>query len=237
MQQSQSMPAAPAALPTNCAVRAIAVHHVSAEQNPAVQEHEPGLLSTNELLIRVGKGEPSAFEAFEAFYDRTARQVFSAVRAVVYDRAQSEEVTQEVFVELWRTAARFDPQIAGAQTWALMLAHRRAVDRVRSAQASVNRESRWGQLQSRAVFDDDLADAAKTASDGARVRKALSTLSNLQREAICLAYFEGRTYAEVATLLGLPLGTVKTRMRDGLIKLRSELVKKPEGCRVGEDRR
>lgn len=221
MQTTPTMRAAPVALPTNRDVRAIEIHYVA-----AVQERELGLLSINELLMRAGQGEPSAFAAF---YDRTAGQVFSAVCAVVYDRAQSEEVTQEVFVELWRTAARFDPQIAGAQTWALMLAHRRAVDRVRSAQASVNRENRWAQLQGRAVAGDDLADAAETASDGARVRIALSALSALQHEAICLAYFEGRTYAEVASLLGIPLGTVKTRMRDGLIKLRSELVKKAEG--------
>ncbi|MCZ3386282.1 MAG: ECF RNA polymerase sigma factor SigK [Actinomycetia bacterium] len=182
-------------------------------------------MSLNELLMRVGKGQTSAFEAF---YDRTSGRVFSAVRAVVYDRAQSEEVTQEVFVELWRTAARFDPQRAGAHTWALTLAHRRAVDRVRSAQASVERESRWARLQSRAVNGDDVAETAETSSECVRVRKALLTLTALQREAICLAYFEGRTYGEVASLLGLPLGTVKTRMRDGLIKLRSQLSKAPE---------
>ncbi|MCZ3388058.1 MAG: ECF RNA polymerase sigma factor SigK [Actinomycetia bacterium] len=202
----------------------IKVHRTVVEESPSAAEQEFGRLSTNELMSRVGNGEALAFEAL---YDRLAKLVFSAVISVLRDLAQSEEVTQEVFVELWRTAARFDPQIAGARTWALTLAHRRAVDRVRSAHASMERESRWTRLQGRGVCDH-VAETAEITSELAQVRKALLKLTTIQREAISLAYFEGHTYTEVATLLELPLGTVKTRMRDGLIKLRSHLNGAPD---------
>jgi RNA polymerase sigma-70 factor (ECF subfamily) len=141
------------------------------------------------------------------------------VRRVVRDTAQSEEVTQEVLVELWRTATRFDPTLGSAVNWALTLAHRRAVDRVRSAQASTDRDERVGAMSADRPFDE-VADAVATRLEHEQVRRCLSTLTKLQRESVMLAYYGGNTYREVASLLDTPLGTIKTRLRDGLIRLR-----------------
>jgi RNA polymerase sigma-70 factor (ECF subfamily) len=171
--------------------------------------------SPEELLVEVAKGSETAFEQL---YGVVAGPVFGVVRRVVRDSAQSEEVTQEVLVELWRTATRFDPALGGAMNWALTLAHRRAVDRVRSAQASTDRDERAGALADRPF--DEVADAVATRLEHEQVRRCLSTLTGLQRESVMLAYYGGNTYREVASLLDTPLGTIKTRLRDGLIRLR-----------------
>jgi RNA polymerase sigma-70 factor (ECF subfamily) len=172
--------------------------------------------SPEELLVEVAKGsEP----AFEQLYDVVAGPVFGVVRRVVRDTAQSEEVTQEVLVELWRTATRFDPAMGSAVNWALTLAHRRAVDRVRSAQASTDRDERVGAMSAERPFDE-VADAVATRLEHEQVRRCLSSLTGLQRESVMLAYYGGNTYREVASLLDTPLGTIKTRLRDGLIRLR-----------------
>jgi RNA polymerase sigma-70 factor (ECF subfamily) len=152
-------------------------------------------------------------------YDVVAGPVFGVVRRVVRDTAQSEEVTQEVLVELWRTATRFDPNLGSAVNWALTLAHRRAVDRVRSAQASTDRDERVGAMSADRPFDE-VADAVATRLEHEQVRRCLSSLTGLQRESVMLAYYGGNTYREVASLLDTPLGTIKTRLRDGLIRLR-----------------
>lgn len=170
------------------------------------------------LLLRAGRGDQSAFGEL---YDELAPMVHGVVLKVVRDPAMSEEVTQEVFVELWRLAARFDGERGTARSWAATLAHRRAIDRVRSEQASRDRQDRDAQ---RAVAPHDVVVAeVETTLDVARVRRALSQLSDLQREAVELAYFGGHTYREVAVLLGVAEGTVKSRIRDGLIRLRDEL--------------
>lgn len=169
-----------------------------------------------ELLVRVARGSEAAFERL---YDVVAGPVFGLVRRVVRDTAQSEEVTQEVLVELWRTAARFDPARGSALTWTLTMAHRRAVDRVRSAQARADREHRAGVGSAEREFDE-VSETVATRLEQTQVRRCLSTLTKLQRESVMLAYYGGRTYSEVAKLLDIPLGTVKTRMRDGLIRLR-----------------
>ena len=132
-------------------------------------------------------------------YDATAARVHGLVLRVIRDPAQAEEVTQETFLEAWRTASRFDPDRGSALSWLLTLAHRRAVDRVRSAEA------------------------AATKIEAQRVRQAMGTLTDVQREALELAYFGGYTHTEVATMLDLPVGTAKTRIRDGLIRLRDLL--------------
>jgi len=172
--------------------------------------------SAEALLVAVGRGSEAAFEQL---YAMIAGPVFGVVRQVVRDVAQSEEVTQEVLVELWRTAARFDPAKGSALTWALTVAHRRAVDRVRSAQARVAREERVGAMSGQRDYDE-VSEAVTARLERAQIRRCLSTLTELQRESIVLAYYGGRTYPEVATLLDTPLGTVKTRLRDGLIRLR-----------------
>jgi RNA polymerase sigma-70 factor (ECF subfamily) len=177
---------------------------------------DPARPSPEDLLVEVAKGSEAAFERL---YDVVAGPVFGVVRRVVRDSAQSEEVTQEVLVELWRTATRFDPALGGAMNWALTLAHRRAVDRVRSAQASTDRDERVGARSADRPFDE-VADAVATRLEHEQVRRCLSSLTGLQRESVMLAYYGGNTYREVASLLDTPLGTIKTRLRDGLIRLR-----------------
>jgi RNA polymerase sigma-70 factor (ECF subfamily) len=170
------------------------------------------------LLRRAGRGDQTAFAEL---YDELAPMVHGVVRKVVRDPAMSEEVTQEVFVELWRLAARFDGTKGSARSWAATLAHRRAIDRVRSEQASRDRQDRDAAQTTPA--HDSVAAEVEASLDQARVRRALANLSELQLEAVELAYFGGHTYREVAVLLGVAEGTVKSRIRDGLIRLRDEL--------------
>ncbi|RZQ63219.1 ECF RNA polymerase sigma factor SigK [Amycolatopsis suaedae] len=173
--------------------------------------------TAEELLVRVARGDE---RAFEQLYDLLAGPVFGLVRRIVRDRAQSEEVAQEVLVELWRTAARFSPERGNAMNWALTVAHRRAVDRVRSARASTEREARATFEASRTRPFDEVAESAATKLERQQVRRCLGTLTELQRESVVLAYYQGYTYREVAEVLDTPHGTVKTRLRDGLIRLR-----------------
>ncbi|GAA4667479.1 MULTISPECIES: ECF RNA polymerase sigma factor SigK [Amycolatopsis] len=169
-----------------------------------------------ELLTQVARGSEAAFERL---YEVVAGPVYGIVRRVVRDVAQSEEVAQEVLVELWRTAPRYDPAKGGAVNWALTLAHRRAVDRVRSAQARADREQKASAVAPGREFDE-VAEAVTARLEREQVRRCLGSLTELQRESVLLAYYGGKTYPEVAELLDSPLGTIKTRLRDGLIRLR-----------------
>lgn len=171
-----------------------------------------------QLLQKAGRGDQAAFAEL---YDELAPMVHGVVRKVVRDPAISEEVTQEVFVELWRLAARFDGSKGSARSWASTLAHRRAIDRVRSEQAARDRQDREAAQAAPSV--DVVATEVEAGLEQVRVRRALAQLSELQREAVELAYFGGHTYREVATLLDVAEGTVKSRIRDGLIRLRDEL--------------
>jgi RNA polymerase sigma-70 factor, ECF subfamily len=166
------------------------------------------------LLAHVARGDQPAFEEV---YDRMAGPVLGMVRGVLRDLAQSEEVMQEVLLELWRTASRFDPGKGSALSWVMTMAHRRAVDRVRSEQKAVEREFRAATAQ---VDFDDVTEAVEATLDRERVRHCLRSLTDLQRESVTLAYYGSYSYSEVAGLLGVAVGTVKTRMRDGLIRLR-----------------
>lgn len=166
------------------------------------------------LLALVARGDQAAFATV---YDHSAAQVFGLVRRVVRDPAQSEEVTQEVMLEVWRTASRFDPHRGSAMAWLMTMAHRRAVDRVRSEQKAAEREQR---VASAEIAYDEVTEAVEARLDRERVRRCMGSLTELQRESVTLAYYGGYTYRQVAELLGVAVGTVKTRMRDGLIRLR-----------------
>lgn len=175
-----------------------------------------GDTSIDELLSMVARGENPAFEEL---YDRVANSIFGVVRRVLRDPAQSEEVTQEVLIEVWRTATRFDAERGSASTWIHTMAHRRAIDRVRSAQASHDRDERVARRDHMPAYDD-VAERVETRLEQEQVRRCVEQLTSLQRESVTLAYYNGYTYREVAEALDVPLGTVKTRMRDGLIRLR-----------------
>ena len=170
------------------------------------------------LLRRAGRGDQTAFAEL---YDSLAPLVHGVVLKVVRDPAQSEEVSQEVFVELWRLAARFDESRGSVTSWVATVAHRRAIDRVRSEQSSRDRVAR--QVSNIVRDYDDVSDEVESKFERARVRRALERLTGVQREAVELAYFGGHTYREVAVLLDVAEGTVKTRIRDGMIRLRDEL--------------
>ncbi|MPV38801.1 ECF RNA polymerase sigma factor SigK [Georgenia subflava] len=169
------------------------------------------------LLVEVADGDR---HAFELLYDETAPMVHGAALRVLRDRELAAEVTQEVMVEVWRGAARFDPARGSALSWIVTVARRRAVDRVRSVQAQRDRD----ELASVRDYDrpfDDVAETVTRSEERDRVRNCLGTLTDLQREAVVRAYFGGRTYREVAEDVAATLPTVKSRIRDGLHRLRT----------------
>lgn len=161
-------------------------------------------------------------QAFAAVYDATSARVLGLALRVVRDRAQAEEVVQEVYLDIWRNAARFDASRGRALGWVMMKAHGAAVDRVRSAHAQTVREADFARsdVRDRPVALDPTFDLTDAAFDAERVRNALCRLTPLQREAVEVAYFQGLTYAEVAEVVGVPTGTVKSRIRAGLSTLR-----------------
>ncbi|MEU6312777.1 ECF RNA polymerase sigma factor SigK [Streptomyces sp. NPDC047014] len=174
----------------------------------------PGDLA--EVMQQVAHGDK---QAFTVLYDALAPMVFGIVVKVVRDRAQSEEVAQEVMIDLWRQAARYRADAGSVSTWAATIAHRRAVDRVRSAQAAADREQAQAAREHRTAFDE-VAEQVETRLESEQVRRCMRGLTELQRQAVTLAYYRGLTYREVAEALRTPLPTIKTRMRDGLIRLR-----------------
>jgi RNA polymerase sigma-70 factor, ECF subfamily len=157
--------------------------------------------------------------AFERLYDLIAARVHGLVLRVVRDPAQSEEVTQEVFLDIWRSADLIDLERGSPMGWILTLTHRRAVDRVRSAEAA-RRRDHLDLVRDPRRSHDETVEQAQANLDGDRVRAALDALTGLQRQAVELAFFEGYTHTQVATALDIPLGTAKSRIRDALLRLR-----------------
>ena len=165
-------------------------------------------------IALVARGDSAAFDAV---FEQIGPSVFGVARRVIRDPAQSEEVTQEVMLEIWRNASKFDPNRGSATAWVMTLAHRRAVDRVRSVQKEADRERR---IATADIPYDEVVEAVESSFEHERVRRCLNSLTDVQRESVTLAYYRGYTYGQVAGLLGVPTGTVKTRMRDALIRLR-----------------
>ena len=188
--------------------------------DPDVGDAPSGMRDTPEQrLARVAAGDK---RAFAELYDTTAPRIFGLVRRLLVDPAQSEEVTQEIFLEIWQTATRYKPERGSAISWMLTMAHRRAVDRVRASQASRERDSRIGIRDYDREYDQ-VAEHAEITMEGERVKRALTGLTELQRQAVELAYYCGLSHSEIATELHVPVGTVKTRIRDGMIRLRDAM--------------
>jgi len=186
---------------------------------PSAEEGASEAAALAGLLRRSCRGDS---QAFARFYDATGARAFGLAVRVVRDRAQAEEVVQEAYLEVWRTSARFDPARGSAIGWLLTIVHRKGVDRVRSAEAAGRRDVSY-ERGNRTVAHDATAEEAEASMEARRVRTALGQLTAVQREALELAYFGGYTHTEVASMLDLPVGTAKTRIRDGLIRMRDAL--------------
>ncbi|WP_432043325.1 ECF RNA polymerase sigma factor SigK [Streptomyces cadmiisoli] len=183
---------------------------------PIRRTRSPDDARVDDLLLRAAEGDE---QAFAGVYDALAPPVMGLVCRVLRNEAQAEEVTQDVMVEVWRTAGRFRAERGAARVWVLTLAHRRAVDRVRSVAASRARELRAWALEHERPFDP-VAEEVEVREDYRIVFRCLSELAARLRLPLVLAYYEGLTYAEVADSLATPVGTVKSRMRQGLHRLR-----------------
>jgi RNA polymerase sigma-70 factor (ECF subfamily) len=202
--------------PTRTALAA-EYQHVSYRQG----SHPRAPLDTSDdldrLLGAVARGEHGAFDlVYGQLRDPIRNQVFAVLR----DPAQSDEVTQDVLLELWRTAVRYDPDKGSAAAWALTIARRRAVDRVRRTAAATARDQ---QAALPTADWDQIHDSVQDTLDRERLLRCMAQLSDLQREAIALTFYGGRTHVQAAEILGAPLGTVKARIRDALIKLRDSM--------------
>lgn len=171
------------------------------------------------LMEAVQRGDRSAFAAL---YDQLSPSVYGLARRVVRDPARAEEVVQDAMVEVWRRATRFDSEQGSVRSWVLMITHRRAVDRVRTEQSRRDREERVASRDQEPP-SDVVSDTVEHDFERQRVVRALDALTPLQREAVKLAYYSGLTHQEIAEALDAPLGTVKTRIRDGMIRLRDSL--------------
>lgn len=168
------------------------------------------------LLRRVAQRD---VEAFAAFYDGTRARVFGLVTRVLRDPGYSEETTQDVYLQVWRNADKYNPAAGTPLAWLMTLAHRRAVDRVRSEQAATQRESRYGAANVE-LPADRVAEAVISNDERRQVTVCLDSLTDAQRECIQLAYYEGLTYVQVSERLAANLATIKSRMRDAIRGLR-----------------
>lgn len=160
--------------------------------------------------------------AFAQLYDATSARAYGLALRVVRNPAHAEEVVQEAYLDAWRTSGRFDPARGSAIGWLLTIVHRKAVDRVRSAEAATARDATYHR-ESQATEHDSTVESAHASLEGQRVRSAVAGLTAVQRQAVELAFLGGYTHTEVATMLDVPVGTAKTRIRDGLIRLRDAM--------------
>lgn len=169
------------------------------------------------LLERIAEGDQSAFAEF---YALTSRRVFGMARRVLIDVELSEDTTQEVFLQVWQNASKFNPEAGSPLAWLMTISHRRAVDKVRSSQSSTDREARYG-ASSQEIDHDSVSDEVGSRLEAEAVVRCLATLTATQQEAVRLAYYGGLTYREVAEKLNAAIPTIKSRIRDGLIRLKT----------------
>ncbi|MEU4314642.1 ECF RNA polymerase sigma factor SigK [Nocardia sp. NPDC024068] len=171
----------------------------------------------SELLQAAGSGDR---QAFTDFYRETSPRVFGLARRILRNPTAAEEATQEVYLQVWSAAARYDPARSSAIGWLMMITHRRAVDRVRAEESAAGREIVYGHTHL-GRDHDIVSETVHQRLDEAAVRDCLEVLTSTQREAVALAYYSGRTYREVADQLESPLPTIKSRIRDGLKRLQN----------------
>lgn len=191
----------------------------SSRSGPATSGREADAAHLVELMARSARGHE---DAFSELYDLTSSRIYGTILRVLRSPDHAAEVTQEVYVEVWRQSARYAPERGSVLGWMTTMAHRRAVDRVRSVSSEVARDERYAVTGADREVDH-VWEGVEQKLDVERVRKGMASLTAIQREALTLAYFGGYTQSQVASLLKLPLGTVKTRIRDGLIGLRDAL--------------
>lgn len=170
-----------------------------------------------QLLERIARGDQASFAEF---YRLTSRRVFGMARRVLIDPELSEDTTQEVFLQVWQNAAKFDPASGSALAWLMTISHRRAVDKVRSSQSATDREARYG-ANSQDIDHDSVSDEVDSRLEAEAVVRCLETLTETQQESVRLAYYGGLTYREVAEKLNAAIPTIKSRIRDGLIRLKT----------------
>ncbi len=175
--------------------------------------------AVGDLLVRTAAGDENAFASL---YDTMSPRVFGLLLRVIVNRSQAEEVLQEVFLEIWQSAGAFAPKKGQGRSWVLTIAHRRAVDRVRSSQSAADRDVKAG-MRELNTPSERVDERVETAIEAEKVVRALAALPGPQQEALTLSYYGGYSQSEIAALVGAPLGTVKTRMRDGLSRLRTEM--------------
>ena len=185
---------------------------------------EQAQTSDSDLLHAIARGDE---EALAALYDRYRLILFGLILRILHSRPEAEDVLQDVFIQVWKRAADFDDARGRAFTWLVTLARSRTIDRLRS----LNSRQRTANEALEAA-PDHVSDAVEDAFKSEQrevVRTALEELPTEQRQALVLAYFEGLTQTEIASRMGSPLGTVKTRMRSGMIKLRELLGERMKG--------
>lgn len=189
---------------------------------------EPDLVSTKRLARLIEQVAEGDRQAFAELYDATAARVYGMARRVLVDPALAEDVAQEAYLQVWNDAVRYSPSKGSAISWLITIAHRRAIDKVRSEQARANREKQYG--ASSATIDPGGVDERVTEqAEAAQVVTCLETLTDAQQESVKLAYYSGLTYREVAARLGAGLPAIKSRIRDGLIRLKNCLGVRRDG--------
>ncbi len=198
---------------------AATVHSIRTEATEKDEARQRDAAELAGLLEASARGQE---EAFAALYDKTKARVYGLVVRVLRSPDHAAEVTQEVYVEVWRQSARYDRSKGSALAWMTTMAHRRAIDRVRSVSSETARDERYASKEGGREVDE-VWEKVEQGFESQRVREGLAALTAIQREALTLAYFGGLTQTQVASKLQVPLGTVKTRMRDGLIALRGAL--------------